>query len=434
MGHVFPRDFNSPPIFADHSANELIVSVSSMGHYDDLSAGAGITCLGHSNDIIKQAMHDQIYQLPYVHAMNWTSIPAERLAALLIELTAGKLKEQSKFWGGQVIFLNTGAEAVEAACKVAAQVAYEQKLVPYTCAREYSYHGNTFFTLALGDHPKKTLYPGIVRQHVQRFGAYRPSVSPGYDLSSLARILDSTFLSNEKPVVVIEPVGGTTLGIEPSSTEYLCILSEICEKKKAILIYDEVLCGNYRTGELFAYQYYEAPEPDIICLGKGLTGGYFPLSAVIVSKPLVDVIRNGSGKLWHSTTNQNHPIGCAAGIAALGEYERIKPNLPKFGADLQQMVTEVFTDISSPLPHVIISGVGSLLGLRLDPGLPGFHLAVRREALKQGIAVYTDGGTINGKGNMVLLAPPYSYMEDMPHLEACLGKLKVAIQKAMEVC
>lgn len=422
MSNVFPRDFKSMPMRAEFSANELIESGAK--YYDDLSAGAGITCLGHSNDEIKEAMREQIYSMPYVHAMNWSNKPAEELAAELIRLVT-RGTTNSKFNGGSVIFLNTGAESVEAACKLGAQVGYELGVCSDLYGREYSYHGNTFFTLGLGDHPKKKLYPNLDKNTKPfRFPAYRPTVgdTPKMSLTILREYLRST--THTQSIVVIEPVGGTTIGIEPSTTEYLTGLFELCHDAQAILIYDEVLCGNYRTGELFAYQHYKAPEPDIICLGKGLTGGYFPLSAVIVSKPLVDIIKVGSGKLWHSTTNQNHPVGCAAGVVALKEYELIKHNLPKFGADLKDLVNEIFSGTG-----VKCAGVGSLLGLRLDPELPGLHLAVRKEALKQGLVLYTDGGTIHGKGNMLLLAPPYTYMEDMLHLEECLVKLRTAIQQ-----
>ena len=429
MSSLFYRDLKSKPQLAYYSATELIVDRRYF-HYDDLSAGAGIICLGHSNEAIKEAMADQINTLPYVHAMNWTNEPAEELAEMLIRLTT-RDDPHSKFHGGRVMFLNSGAEAVEAACKLAMQVGYEQGYSPWLFGRQFSYHGNTLFTLDLGDHPKKKLFPYVDRCRVSRFSAYRPTTEQGVD-EALDRLRFALAVSGsmEQPIVVIEPIGGTTIGIEPSSTSYLEVLSGICDDNNATLVYDEVLCGNYRTGELFAYQYYNAPEPDVICLGKGLTGGYFPLSAVIVSRRLIEIIEAHSGKLWHSTTNQNHPIGCVAGIAALQEYERIKSELPAFGRQVQQLAIKQLSHAGCE-----VVGVGSLLGVRLDPDLPGLHLAVRQKALANGVVVYTDGGTIDGRGNMVLLAPPYSYRDDLnlDALEAALHRLALTIQSVMSV-
>lgn len=433
MSNLFYRDLRTIPTTANYSANELIVDTNGR-FLDDLSAGAGITCLGHSCDAIKDAMVDQIFRMPYCHAMNWSHQPAEELAEKLIGLTT-RGNPNSKFNNGRVIFLNTGAEAIEAACKLAMQVGYEMGRSPLFYGRQYSYHGNTAFTLALGDHPKKRLYPfiDVIDENVERFDAYRPTVSPRFHLAQLAANLERDSRRKIQPIVVVEPIGGTTIGIEPSTKEYLDNLQIICDLNDAILIYDEVLCGNYRTGELFAYQYYDALEPDIICLGKGLTGGYFPLSAVIVSERLVANISLNSGKLWHSTTNQNQPIGCAAGIAALNEYEQIKDKLPGFGVQVQQMALNALSKVAGGKDRMVgASGVGSLLGIRFDPDAPGLHARVRREALANGIAVYTDGGTIDGKGNMVLLAPPYSYLQDMGHLQDCLNRLAAAVVMAAE--
>jgi adenosylmethionine-8-amino-7-oxononanoate aminotransferase len=426
MSALFYRDLNHPPMAAVVGVGSGIVRVDGDLGTDllDLSSGAGITCLGHSCTSVKNAMYEQIHKLPYVHAMNWSNAPAEQLAGKLLGIVS---RSDDRFQGGRVIFLNSGAEAVEAACKVGMQIAEEEGRQHLLFSRLHSYHGNTMFTLALGDHPRKHQW----RQNLEvASGARLPAFAPSWQMVSSLDLLATTLRNIQpvgyQPIVVVETIGGTTIGIEPPTQEYLRTLRMLCDASGAILIFDEVLSGNYRTGQLFACQHYGV-MPDIICVGKGLTAGYFPLSAVIVCKPLVDRIKKHSGKLWHSTTNQNHPIGCAAGVAALDAYESRVDRIhwiAKWIEDLRPWL------LQQPGVRDLV-GVGALWGLRLDPDLPGLHLRVRALAPSQGVVVYTEGQTVHGQGNFVLLAPPYCITQD--ELVTGLRALCRAIGKAFEV-
>lgn len=420
MSSVFYRDLRSPPEYANCARGEEILIHSGRERLVDLSSGAGITCLGHSCLEVKSAMYRQIEDEPYVHSMNFTHPNAEILAEKLLELVTRDYI--SKFIGGRVFFLNSGAEAVEAACKLAAQYGQERgKLEPAYIARAHSYHGNTMFTMGLGDHPRKSLYPYIPNPVCFRMAPFALSWGKTDSLKELNLALESSF-HGKQPIVVVEPIGGTTLGIEPPTSDYITALIGMCEKNNAVLVFDEVLSGNFRTGSLFAYQHYTDLEPDIICVGKGLTAGYFPLSAVIVSKKIVDQINAGSAKLWHSTTNQNHPIGCAAGVAALDVYRR-RP-MGRLSSWIEQ--ARYYLLSAKCIEGVV--GVGTLWGIRLDRDLPGYHLKVRQLARQNGLAVYTEGQTVDGKGNFVLLAPPYSITKKI--FDDAIDRLGTTIVKA----
>ncbi len=375
---VLHRTLTAPTLAYMGAGADLLYSPDNW--VTDLSSGAGMFCLGYDCQAVLQALYYQAERLCHAHAQNWTTDVCELLAQKLLQLDPA-------FAGGAVMFLNGGGEAMEAACKLAIQYfkesGYQQK--PQFVAKTHSYHGNSIFCLGLGDHPRKYPYNSYLPRRPHRF----------VDNAGYAQLLSH---GQERPwVTVMEPIGGTTIGIEePPDLPVLHSLAT--HGPDQLLIYDEILCGNYRTGFPFAYQYYNSPAPDMCVIGKGLTGGYFPLSAVIVNGKIANAIKNGSGKLWHSTTNQNHPLGCAMGLAALEQYQQI--DFAPLLAQYQQLIANLRT-------LVPISGAGTLWGVHLRKDAPGLHLQARTIAREYGLCLYTEGQTVAGQGNFLLLAPAY---------------------------
>lgn len=410
MTSILHRSCNQPRMSFHAQASRIMGAI-------DLSSGAGVTCLGHSCDAIKVAMIEQIKSMPYVHSTNWTTRAVEALGELLTY--------KARFVGGGTTFLSTGAEAVEGACKIAMQYFKEigNGQVAQFCARKYSYHGNTLFTLALGDHPRKQDFYNTVSRigyDVTRFDAFaptwdRPDDIQAYHQSSLCRLdetLKESQVLREPMIVVVEPIAGMALGIEPGTSQYLADLRELCDAAGALLIYDEVLCGNFRTGHAFAWQWFQEHSdrnlaPDIIAVGKGITGGYFPLSAVIVNQKVRNAIRAGSHRLWHSTTNQNHAIGCAAGLAAINVYESSEM-IAAWHQTSRDLVDGLAKFVGATIGVECVVGQGTLYGLRLDRNVSGLHAVIRERCLAAGVAIYTDGATVDGLGNFILIAPPHN--------------------------
>jgi len=400
MTAVLHRDLLHRPARADYSSGGYLID-SGEGAVLDLSSGAGVTCLGHSAQTVKAAMQRQIQALPYAHAGNWTTNSVEKLAHKLLSLVG---------WpNGGVMFLNSGAESVEGACKLAAQYFTEKgyEWPVRWVARESSYHGNTVFTLALGDSARKGRYANMVSDEDAGRNIYRiPAFECTDDLEGHEEILRGVLASPilRATAVVIEPIGGTAIGIAPPTAEYLQMVRRQCDAVGALLIFDEVLCGNWRTGKPFAWQHYGV-EPDIVTIGKGLTAGYFPLSAVIASPRVVEMLSKGSGTLWHSTTNQNHPVGCAAGLAAIAAYESYP--VPDQIERLSQHIAEVVRPRLLELPYVAkVEGVGTLWGIRLL-GLGVSFPRLREVALSHGVAIYVENQTGGRNQTSILLAPPY---------------------------
>jgi len=285
---------------------------------------------------------------------------------------------------------------------------------PLFVGRQHSYHGNSIFALSLGDHPRKMCLEysiSWVKQSVGRFDAFMPwKDSTGEaSIASLRRILNDEFrTTGRRCVVVMETIGGTTIGVAPPSATYLAAIRSLCNQYKAILIYDEVLSGNYRLGYLTAWQAYQKISmlncaPDIVILGKGITGGYFPMSAVVCSSSMRDILVSSNlPTLWHTSTNQNHPIGCAAVVAAIGLYEEMSHVWVSLAWEMQLAAEKI-----AKAPGVVrVSGAGCLYGIQLEPEWIGLHKIVKTKLLKRGVSTYTDGATIHGQGNMLLFAPP----------------------------
>jgi acetylornithine/N-succinyldiaminopimelate aminotransferase len=256
--------------------------------YIDFAGGIAVTVLGHAHPKLIAALTEQAHKLWHVSNV-LTNEPALKLARKLCELT----------FALRVFFANSGAEANEAALKLARKFAADhagpdkREIIAFT----QSFHGRTLFTVTVGGQPKYTegfepLPPGIT--HV-----------PFNDLAAFAKAI-----SDRTCAVILEPVQGEG-GVTCATPEFLHGVRELCDKHRALLIFDEVQCGNGRTGHLYAYMGYGV-TPDILTTAKGLGGG-FPISAMLTTSTIAASLNVGS----HGTTYGGNPLGCAVAGAAL---------------------------------------------------------------------------------------------------------------------
>ncbi len=256
--------------------------------YIDFAGGIAVTVLGHAHPKLVAALTEQAHKLWHVSNV-LTNEPALKLARRLCELTFAQ----------RVFFANSGAEANEAALKLARKFAADhagpdkREIIAFT----QSFHGRTLFTVTVGGQPKYTegfepLPPGIT--HV-----------PFNDLAAFAKAI-----SDRTCAVILEPVQGEG-GVTCATPEFLHGVRELCDRHRALLIFDEVQCGNGRTGHLYAYMGYGV-TPDILTTAKGLGGG-FPISAMLTTSTIAASLNVGS----HGTTYGGNPLGCAVAGAAL---------------------------------------------------------------------------------------------------------------------
>ena len=437
-------------VFARHSRADLPVAVAGDGpflvdaegrRYLDACGGAAVSCLGHSDARLREAIHAQVDSLAYAHTGFFTSRPAEDLAGRLAALSPGDLN--------RVYLVSGGSEAMEAALKLARQVHLErgQAQRRHVIARWQSYHGNTLGALSAGGNRwRRAQFEPMLSgamHHVSPCYAYRGRHEGETDAAYAARLaaeLEEMILRLGPDTVaafVAEPVVGATMGAVPAVPGYFPAIRQVCDRHGVLLVLDEVMCGMGRTGTLFACEQ-DGVVPDMVAIAKGLGGGYQPIGALLVSDAIHDSIAAGTGFFQHGHTWLGHPMACAVANAVLdrlvgdGVLARVAP----MGALLRAALEARFGNH----PHVgDIRGRGLFLGLELvadrgtkDPFDPahGLAAAIKARAMAQGLMVYPMGGTIDGRrGDHVLLAPPFIIDEE--HVGLIVDRLEAAIGDAL---
>ena len=391
--------------------------------YIDGSGGAAVSCLGHGNAEVLEAMRRQMDAVAYAHTSFFTTDAAEDLADRLVDLAPGGLD--------YVYLVSGGSEAVEAALKMARQYFVEigQPRRRHIIARRQSYHGNTIGALATGGNAwRRAQFQPILPEthHVSPCYAYRDQregeSAQDYAVR-LAQELEDKIIelgADEVIAFVAEPVVGATMGAVPAVPGYFRRIREVCDRYGVLLILDEVMCGMGRTGTIFAHEQ-EGIVPDIVTVAKGLGGGYQPIGAVMLSAKIYDAFRDGSGLFQHGHTYICHPVAAAAAgkvveiLSRPGMMEHVRAMGDRLQSGLEAALGQS--------PHVgDIRGRGLFRGIELvadrdskeplDPGLRT-HARVKREAMARGLMCYPMGGTIDGvRGDHVLLAPPYIIQPD----------------------
>jgi adenosylmethionine-8-amino-7-oxononanoate aminotransferase len=436
-------------VFHRDPRNEYPVAVAGDGaylidasgkRYLDGSSGAAVSCLGHSDRGVIDAIKAQLDRLPYAHTSFFTNGPMEALAADLIGNAPQGI--------ARAYFVSGGSEAVEAALKLARQYFVEagERQRTRVIARRQSYHGNTLGALAAGGNVfrRRQFEPLLVDVTlVSPCYPYRDK-PPEEDSAEygrrLAAELDAEIrrLGPETVIAFIaETVCGATLGAQPPVPGYLALVREVCDRYGVLLILDEVMCGMGRCGTLYASET-EGVVPDLIAVGKGLAAGYQPIGALLVHHRIYDAIVSGTGFFQHGHTYSGHPVACAAALAvqqairARGLLGKVRSS----GARLGELLKERFSDH----PKIgDIRGRGFLWALELvadratkvpfDPSRR-VHARLKRQALENGLLCYPMGGTIDGQyGDHVLIAPPYIVGE--PHLHELVDKLAVSIDQVL---
>ncbi|MDH2297391.1 aspartate aminotransferase family protein [Cobetia sp. 29-18-1] len=439
MSHVLHRNLNQEYPTAVKGDGPYIVDREGR-RYLDASGGAAVSCLGHSDEAVAQAIKDQVSQLAYAHTSFFTSDPMEQLADFLIERAPAGLDS--------VYFVSGGSEAVEAALKLARQYFVEigQPQRKHLIARRQSYHGNTLGALATGGNAwrRQQFEPLLINvSHVSPCYAYRdqqPDETPEAMGIRLAAELEAEILrlgADNVMAFVAEPVVGATLGAVTAVPGYFKRIREVCDRYGVLLILDEVMCGMGRTGSLFAAEQ-EGVTADLITIAKGLGAGYQPIGATLVSQRIRDAIANGSGFFQHGHTYIGHATACAAALAVQQTIESrdLLTRVNVLGEGLKARLNERFAHH----PHVgDIRGRGLFQGLELvadrdsrkpfDASLK-LHARLKKAAMAEGLMCYPMGGTLDGRqGDHILLAPPFILQES--HLDEITAKLGRAIDTTL---
>ncbi|HEK2838146.1 TPA: aspartate aminotransferase family protein [Proteus mirabilis] len=332
--------------------------------YIDFAGGIAVLALGHAHPLLNKALQEQSKKLWHVSNV-FTNEPALCLAQKLIQHTFAE----------RVFFANSGAEANEAALKLARHYAitrhnpYKTKIIAF----HHAFHGRTFFTVSVGGQPK----------YADGFGPKPADIIhvPFNSLDAVKAVIDSHTCA-----VILEPIQGEG-GVTPATAEFMHGLRTLCDKHQALLILDEVQTGMGRTGKLFAYMHYDI-QPDIITSAKALGSG-FPLSAMLTTEDIASVMGVGT----HGTTYGGNPLACAVGNAAFdlintqavleGVSER-----HRWIVDELQAINQTYAVFSQ------IRGQGLLIGAQLAPLYAGKAKELLALASKHGLMMLNAGADV----------------------------------------
>ncbi|MHA0915485.1 succinylornithine/acetylornithine transaminase [Kosakonia cowanii] len=344
--------------------------------YIDFAGGIAVNALGHANPVLCKALSEQAAK--FWHTGNgYTNEPALRLAKRLIDAT----------FADRVFFCNSGAEANEAALKLARKYAHDTFGAQKSgiVAFKNAFHGRTLFTVSAGGQPA----------YSQDFAPLPPQIQHATfnDLASA-----SALINDDTCAVIVEPMQGEG-GVVPADPAFLQGLREICSRHNALLIFDEVQTGVGRTGELYAYMHYGV-TPDVLTTAKALGGG-FPIGAMLTTETFGKVMNVGT----HGTTYGGNPLAGAVAGALLDTV-----NTPQMLNDVKQR-HEWFTEQLNAINarHLLFSdirGLGLLIGCQLVPAFSGKAKQISQLAAAEGVMVLIAGG------NVLRFAPALNISEE----------------------
>lgn len=360
--------------------------------YIDLAGGIAVNALGHAHPGLIEALTEQAGKLWHVSNI-MTNEPALRLASKLIDAT----------FANKVFFANSGAEANEAAFKLARRWAHEvagpDKNEIIACTN--SFHGRTLFTVSVGGQPK----------YSQGFGPALEGIShvPYNDLAAL-----EAQMSARTCAVVVEPIQGEG-GVIPAAMGYLQAVRELCDKYDALLIFDEVQSGMGRTGKLYAYMH-SGVQPDILTSAKSLGGG-FPIAAMLTTNKVASHFGVGT----HGSTYGGNPLGCAVAERVLDIVNT--PEVLEGVEYRHQLLVEGLLAIAEVYPVFSrVRGSGLLLGAVLSEAWKGQARQIQEAAQQEGLLVLQAGPDVIRLAPSLII-PEADIQEALERLSKALARL-----------
>ena len=363
--------------------------------YIDFAGGIAVNSLGHSHPELVQTLTEQASKIWHLSNV-MTNEPALRLARNLVDYTFAE----------RVYFANSGAEANEAALKLARRWATENfgEQKNQIIAFGQGFHGRTFFTVSVGG---KAAYS-------DGFGPKPAAIEHAVfnDLESVKALI-----SDETCAIILEPIQGEG-GVLPATKEFMTGLRTLCREHKALLIFDEVQTGVGRTGHLYAYEYYGV-APDILTTAKALGGG-FPIGAMLTKADIAVHLKPGT----HGSTYGGSPLACAVANTALNIVNRPQTLLGV------QRKSELFKSTLAKINQKYqifddIRGLGLLLGAELSSQYKGKAKVLMDICAEEGLMVLVAGADI-------LRFAPSLIIEDV-HIHRGMQLLEQAVQRFVDV-
>jgi adenosylmethionine-8-amino-7-oxononanoate aminotransferase len=407
--------------------------------YLDGSGGPAVFSLGHAHPEVNAAIVEQLHAVAHGYRYLFTSSPLEQLSEQLLRSCGGAFHD--------IIYGTSGSEAVESALKVALQYCTARGLQKKRrfISRRRSWHGDSLGALSVSEFAeRRTAFEGSLLEvaFVSPANEYRtPEGLCGEALVAyLAAELEHTITALGADTVaafIFEPIVGAAGGVVPAPPGYAKAIQAVCRKFDVVLIADEVMCGAGRSGHWRALEF-DGVEPDIMCVAKGLAGGYIPLSATLIASHLAAGILKRQPAYLTGHTFTGHTAACAAGLAVQRIIERdgLLERVRSAGAVLQSSLREALTPFDAVGD---VRGRGYFIGIELVrdrltkqpfPKQRGLSFDIAARAFDNGLICYPCSGNVDGiDGDTLIIAPPYN-ISDL-ELAELTEKLTAAVGAAL---
>ncbi|EEZ81900.1 TPA: adenosylmethionine--8-amino-7-oxononanoate transaminase [Vibrio alginolyticus] len=393
------------------SANGVHIKLEDGTELVDGMSSWWSTIHGYNHPHLNQAAHQQIDQVSHVMFGGITHQPAISLCKKLLSLAPNNLEH--------VFLADSGSVAVEVSLKMALQYWHAKgERRPKFLTLRHGYHGDTFAAMSVTDpdNSMHSLYKGFLPEHI-----FAESPTCGYwdewkpeDLTDFEHKIETHH--EELAAVILEPIVQGAGGMRIYHPEFLKGVRRLCDKYGLLLIADEIATGFGRTGKLFACEHADI-QPDILCVGKALTGGYMTLSATLASKHVADTVCGGdAGCFMHGPTFMGNPLACAVATASLELIEQ---------GNWQQQTQQIETLFSELLPKLeeyeLVKNTRWLGAI----GVVETHRPVNMETIQ---ALFVEHGVwIRPFGKLIYMMPPFiSKPED---IEKLVNAIDAALQR-----
>ena len=328
--------------------------------YIDVAGGIAVNALGHANPALANALKAQLDKLWHI-GNGYTNEPVLQLAKTLVEST----------FADKIFFCNSGAEANEAALKLARKYAHDKFGADKSeiIAFKNSFHGRTLFTVTVGGQPKYSSDYAPLPQDITHL--------PYNDIDAV-----KAAFSSRTCAVIVEPIIGEG-GVMPADPQFLQALRELCDEHEATLIFDEVQTGVGRTGQLYAYQHYNV-VPDILTSAKGLGGG-FPIGAMLAKEAWAQVFQPGT----HGTTFGGNPLAATVANSVLAQMDSA---LLAGVGERHTLIVDKLNALNAKYDlFSAVRGMGLLIGAELASHLRGKAKALTNLAAEEGLIALIAG-------------------------------------------
>ena len=388
--------------------------------YLDLTAAFGVAAAGHANPRVVRAGQQQMGHLLHamgdVHPHRLKAELARELSRLTFERWSRHDRVDGKPSHGKTIFCNSGFEAVEAALKTAILATGRRRMVAF----RGGYHGLGYGAL---NATERAHFRRPFLEQLGQFGEFLPFPGRTDDIPGLERALRKILRAGDTGAVLVEPVQ-TRGGINVAPNGFLPMLRKVCRQFGALLILDEIYTGFGRTGRWFACEHWDV-APDLICLGKALTGG-FPLSACVGNADVMDrAWPTSTGEAIHTSTFLGHPVGCAMALAQMAE---LRPRrLPVRASLMGKHLARELRGLRAPAGlSLAVRGLGLLVGLELRKasGEPATEatLQLMKLMLQRGFIMLPEGE----HANVLSFTPPLTIAKSQ--LDRTVSVLKTLLE------